>query len=158
MTASSVGYDINCGVRLLRTDLTKDEVLLRLKELVNALFGEVPTGVGSHGKIRLTRENEAEPLVKGARWAVEQRMGEPEDLTFIEADGCIPGANPDAVSRKAYERGRDQAGTLGTTSTWKPSTEMATASPSSSPKPSVGCPMPRPLPSNSATFCMSANP
>ncbi len=113
VTPGGVGYDINCGVRMLRTELTKAEVQPRLKELVNLLFMEVPTGVGSHGKVRLTKENQARPLVEGSRWAVAEGMGEPEDLTFAEAGGCVAGANPDAVSRKAYERGRDQAGTLG---------------------------------------------
>jgi tRNA-splicing ligase RtcB len=113
ITPGGVGYDINCGVRLLRTDLTKPEVIPRLKELVNALFAAVPTGVGSHGKVRLTRENAHEPLVKGARWAVERGLGEPEDLEAAEASGCIGGADPGAVSHKAYERGRDQLGTLG---------------------------------------------
>lgn len=113
ITPGGVGYDINCGVRLLRTDLTKTEITPRLKELVNALFAAVPTGVGSHGKVRLTRENAHEPLVKGARWAVERGLGEPEDLEAAEASGCITGADPGAVSHKANERGRDQLGTLG---------------------------------------------
>jgi tRNA-splicing ligase RtcB len=113
VTPGGVGYDINCGVRLLRTELTKAEVVPRLKELVNLLFTAIPSGVGSHGKVRLTTENQARPLVEGAGWAVKQGMGEPEDLIFTEAGGCIPGANPDAVSHKAYERGRDQEGTLG---------------------------------------------
>ena len=113
VTPGGVGYDINCGVRLLRTDLTRAEVQPHVKELVNLLFAEVPTGVGSHGKVHLTSENQIRPVVEGARWAVSQGMGEPDDLTFAEAGGCIPGADPDAVSRKAYERGRDQAGTLG---------------------------------------------
>ena len=113
VTPGGVGYDINCGVRLLRTDLTRAEVLPRLKELVNLLFTAIPSGVGSHGKVRLTKESQARPLVEGARWAVAEGMGEPEDLTFAEAGGCIPGADPEAVSHKAYERGRDQAGTLG---------------------------------------------
>ena len=113
VTPGGVGYDINCGVRLLRTDLTRAEVQPRVKELVNLLFAEVPTGVGSHGKVHLTSENQMRPVVEGARWAVSQGMGEPDDLTFAEAGGCIPGADPDAVSRKAYERGRDQVGTLG---------------------------------------------
>ncbi len=113
ITPGGVGYDINCGVRLLRTDLTKTEVMPRLKDLVNALFAAVPTGVGSHGKVRLTKENAHEPLVKGARWAVERGLGEPEDLEASEASGCIAGADPDAVSHKANERGRDQLGTLG---------------------------------------------
>lgn len=113
VTPGGVGYDINCGVRLLRTDLTRAEVLPRLRELVNRLFAEVPTGVGSHGKVRLTNESQARPLTEGARWAVTQGMGEPDDLTHAEAGGSIPGADPDAVSHKAYERGRDQLGTLG---------------------------------------------
>jgi tRNA-splicing ligase RtcB len=113
ITPGGVGYDINCGVRLLRTDITKTEVMPRLKDLVNALFAAVPTGVGSHGKVRLTKENAHEPLVKGARWAVERGLGEPEDLEASEASGCITGADPDAVSHKANERGRDQLGTLG---------------------------------------------
>jgi tRNA-splicing ligase RtcB len=113
VTPGGVGYDINCGVRLLRTELTKTELLPRLKELVNALFAAVPTGVGSHGKLRLTRENAKAPLERGAAWAVEQGLGEPEDLETAEASGCIEGADPDAVSHKAYERGRDQLGTLG---------------------------------------------
>jgi tRNA-splicing ligase RtcB (3'-phosphate/5'-hydroxy nucleic acid ligase) len=113
VTPGGVGYDINCGVRLLRTDLTQEEVRPRLKELVNLLFAEVPAGVGSHGKVRLTKANQAQPLVRGARWAVEEGMGRAEDLLYTEASGCLPGADPDAVSHKAYERGRDQAGTLG---------------------------------------------
>ncbi len=113
VTPGGVGYDINCGVRLLRTNLTQDEVQPRIKELVNLLFAEIPTGVGSHGRVRLTKDNQAQPLVKGARWAVEQGMGFAEDLAHTEASGCLPGADPDAVSHKAYERGRDQAGTLG---------------------------------------------
>ncbi len=113
ITPGGVGYDINCGVRLLRTDLTKTEVMPRLKDLVNALFAAVPTGIGSHGKVRLTKENAHEPLVKGARWAVERGLGEPGDLEASEASGCIAGADPDAVSHKANERGRDQLGTLG---------------------------------------------
>jgi tRNA-splicing ligase RtcB len=113
ITPGGVGYDINCGVRLLRTELTRTEVLPRLKELVNGLFAAVPTGVGSHGKVRLTRENAEEPLLRGAAWAVEQGLGEPEDLVTSEASGCIPGADPEAVSHKAFERGRDQLGTLG---------------------------------------------
>ncbi|MBI4736413.1 MAG: RtcB family protein [candidate division NC10 bacterium] len=113
VTPGGVGYDINCGVRLLRTELTRTEVLPRLKELVNGLFATIPTGVGTQGKVRLTRENARKPLEQGARWAVEQGLGEPEDLVTAEASGCIAGADPDAVSPRAYERGRAQLGTLG---------------------------------------------
>lgn len=113
VTPGGVGYDINCGVRLLRTDLTRTEVLPRLKELVNALFDEIPTGVGAHGRVRLTKGSEPKAIEKGARWAVEQGFGLPGDLEVAEASGCLDGADPDAVSPKAYERGRAQLGTLG---------------------------------------------
>ena len=113
ITPGGVGYDINCGVRLLRTELTKTEVLPRLKELVNGLFNAVPAGVGSHGKVRLTKDNQSKPLERGAGWAVEQGLGLPQDLVTAEASGCIEGADPDAVSPKAFERGRSQLGTLG---------------------------------------------
>ena len=113
ITPGGVGYDINCGVRLLRTELTKTEVLPHLKSLVDALFAEVPTGVGSHGKVRLTKGSEPKAVEQGARWAVEQGFGLAEDLEAAEASGCIEGADPDAVSSKAFERGRAQLGTLG---------------------------------------------
>ena len=113
VTPGGVGYDINCGVRLLRTELTKEEVQPRLRELINLFFAEVPTGVGTRGKVRLTKENQRDPLTKGARWAVEQGMGEADDLDNAEANGCMPGADQGAVSPKAFERGREQLGTLG---------------------------------------------
>jgi tRNA-splicing ligase RtcB len=113
VTPGGVGYDINCGVRLLRTEMTTEEAQPRIKELVNLLFTEIPSGVGSHGKVRLTKENQAKPLTEGARWAVERGMGEADDLVHAEATGCIHGADPGAVSHKAHERGRDQLGTLG---------------------------------------------
>jgi len=113
ITPGGVGYDINCGVRLLRTDLTKTEVLPRLRELVNGLFAAIPAGVGTQGKVRLTRDNQSKPLEQGARFAVEQGLGLPEDLVTAEASACIAGADPDAVSPKAHERGRSQLGTLG---------------------------------------------
>jgi tRNA-splicing ligase RtcB len=113
VSPGAVGYDINCGVRLLRTELTQEAVRPKLKELVLALFNEVPTGVGSRGKIRLSKKEEEGPLLKGAAWAVEQGYGDREDLTLMESGGCLPGADPDAVSHKAFERGSSQLGTLG---------------------------------------------
>jgi len=113
ISPGGVGYDINCGVRLLRTNLTRKEVEPRIKELVSALFAQVPTGVGSRGKIRFSREDEKEVLVKGARWSVESGFGDPEDLLYTEAGGCLEGADPGVISAKAYERGRPQQGTLG---------------------------------------------
>src|SRR3972149_5178014 len=105
ITPGGVGYDINCGVRLLRSDLTKIEVMPRLRDLVNTLFAAVPTGVGSHGKVRLTREDAHPPLVKGARWAVERGLGEPEDLEAAEASGCIGGGGAGAAGPKGPGRG-----------------------------------------------------
>ena len=113
VTPGGVGYDINCGVRLLRTELTQGR-----GATAHQGSGELPLRRDADGrrlpwKSAPDERNQARPLVEGARWAVSHGMGEPDDLTFAEAGGCIPGADPDAVSRKAYERGRDQAGTLG---------------------------------------------
>jgi tRNA-splicing ligase RtcB len=113
VSPGGVGYDINCGVRLLRSDLTREEVTPRLKDLVGMLSGEVPSGVGSKGKIRLDPQNEKKLLLGGARWAVERGFGEAEDLERIESGGCIDGADPSLISDKAFERGRAQQGTLG---------------------------------------------
>ncbi|MEW6067169.1 MAG: RtcB family protein [Nitrospirota bacterium] len=113
VSPGGVGYDINCGVRLLRTNLKKEEVLVKIKDLVNVLYAEIPSGVGSKGKIRLGPEDERKLLLKGARWAVEQGYGEADDLEKIESGGCIEGADPSLISNKAYERGRAQQGTLG---------------------------------------------
>lgn len=113
ISPGGVGYDINCGVRLIRSNLTKDEILPKIKELVNALYNEIPTGVGSKGKIRLDSSSEKELLRKGAKWAVENGFGSPSDLERIESGGCIDGADPSVISDKAYERGRAQQGTLG---------------------------------------------
>jgi tRNA-splicing ligase RtcB len=114
VSPGGVGYDINCGVRLLRTDLTPADVGARLEALVDALAVAVPSGVGSKGRVRLAAGEERRgPVLKGARWAVEQGYGEADDLGRIESHGTIPGADPDAVSTKAYERGRAQVGTLG---------------------------------------------
>jgi tRNA-splicing ligase RtcB len=113
VSPGGVGYDINCGVRLLRSDLTREEVVPRVKDLVGMLSSEVPSGVGSKGKIRLDPQNEKKLLLRGARWAVEQGFGDAEDLEKIESGGCIDGADPSLISNKAYERGRAQQGTLG---------------------------------------------
>jgi len=114
ISPGGVGYDINCGVRLLRCNLKREDVSSRIRELVQMLFNEIPTGVGSRGKIRLGRgAEERDALLKGARWAVENGYGEKEDLERTESGGCIEGADPDLVSSKAYERGRPQLGTLG---------------------------------------------
>ena len=113
VSPGGVGYDINCGVRLLRSNLKKIDVVPRLKDLVSILYNEIPSGVGSKGKIRLTPENEERLLLNGARWAVDEGYGEASDLDRIESGGCIDGADPELISKKAYERGRAQQGTLG---------------------------------------------
>ncbi len=113
ISPGGVGYDINCGVRLLRSDLTRAEVLPRMRDIVARLYNEVPSGVGSKGKLRLTREDERLILLKGARWAVEQGYGTSEDIERTESGGTMDGADPSLVSDRAFERGRAQQGTLG---------------------------------------------
>ncbi|MCK5512436.1 MAG: RtcB family protein [Thermodesulfovibrionia bacterium] len=113
ISPGGVGYDINCGVRLLRSDLAHEEVTPKLKDLVEGLYKNIPAGVGSKGKLRLNIEEERKLLLKGARWSVEQGLGDEEDLKHTESGGCIEGADPDLISQKAYERGRAQQGTLG---------------------------------------------
>jgi tRNA-splicing ligase RtcB len=114
VSPGGVGYDINCGVRLLRTDLAAADVRPRLERLIDALAQAVPSGVGSTGRIALSPTAMRNgPAREGARWTVAQGYGEREDLGRMESHGCLPGADPDAVSAKAYERGRRQLGTLG---------------------------------------------
>ncbi|MCD6383591.1 MAG: RtcB family protein, partial [Thermoplasmata archaeon] len=113
ISPGGVGYDINCGVRLLRTDLRFEDVEGHLKELVDALFKNVPSGVGSEGKIRLSGEKLNRILSEGAHYAVEMGYGWEEDLRHLEETGRMEGADPDAVSSKAKRRGAPQLGTLG---------------------------------------------
>ncbi len=113
ISPGGVGFDINCGVRLIRTNLTKDEVKPKIEKLLNDLFHNVPSGLGSEGKIRL-RGNEIEKLlIKGAAWAVEAGFGERDDLEYTEEHGAMGGADPDKVSDRAKTRGVPQSGTLG---------------------------------------------
>ncbi|MBI5342757.1 MAG: RtcB family protein [Deltaproteobacteria bacterium] len=113
VSPGGVGYDINCGVRLLRSDLTASSLKPRLPELLAALHREVPSGVGSTGPLRLSPQDEEKVLVDGSRWAVSAGFGAAEDTAFTESGGKYPGADPDAVSDVAKKRGRDQLGTLG---------------------------------------------
>jgi len=113
ISPGGVGYDINCGVRLVRTDLRYDEIKDKIEELVWALFNDVPAGVGSKGDIRVSPREEREILTKGSKWAVEKGYGTADDLECTEENGAITGADPDTVSARAYERGKAQAGTLG---------------------------------------------
>ncbi len=113
VSPGGVGYDINCGVRLLRTNLKASDVLPRLPQLADGLYQTIPAGVGSRGAVRLSPGEERRLVETGARWAVEHGFGDTDDLSRIESNGCLAGAEADAVSPKAYERGKNQLGTLG---------------------------------------------
>ncbi|MDD5655060.1 MAG: RtcB family protein [Candidatus Omnitrophica bacterium] len=113
ISPAGVGYDISCGVRLLRTGLQYDEIKDNIKDLVYGLFSDVPSGVGSEGDIRVGAKEEREILVKGAKWAVKKGYGIEQDLECTEEYGAIEGADPEAVSERAYKRGLSQSGTLG---------------------------------------------
>ncbi|MDO8340012.1 MAG: RtcB family protein [Candidatus Burarchaeum sp.] len=113
VSPGGVGYDINCGVRLIRTDMTADEIKPRMNELIDALFKNVPSGVGSKGKLRLERSELQKALVEGAEWAVSKGYGWKEDLQHSEEYGRMDGARPEFVSDMAMKRGAPQFGTLG---------------------------------------------
>jgi len=113
VSPGGVGFDINCGVRLLETNLTEAEVRPRIERLVTELYESVPSGIGSKGKLRVSEKELGEVIVKGSRWAVEKGFGDAEDIIVTEESGCIKDANPDKVSKKAKQRGIPQLGTLG---------------------------------------------
>lgn len=113
ISPGGIGFDINCGVRLISTSLTYSEIKPHMKELVDTLFRNIPSGVGSGGIISLTDSQFDEAMVKGSGWAVEHGYGIPADCEFTEENGMIAGADPEAVSRKARDRGAGQIGSLG---------------------------------------------
>ena len=113
ISPGGVGFDINCGIRLVKTDLRFEDVKDKLKDLVYRLFSDVPAGVGSKGDIRVSAKEERDILLKGAQWAVAKGYGTQDDLECTEENGAIAGADPQAVSDRAYERGKAQSGTLG---------------------------------------------
>ncbi len=113
VSPGGVGFDINCGVRLLKTNFQYEDIKNKIKDLVYALFSDIPAGVGSKGDIRVSAKEEREILLKGSKWAVERGYGTQDDLECTEEYGAIQGADPEAVSERAYERGKAQSGTLG---------------------------------------------
>jgi len=114
ISPGGVGYDINCGVRVLRTNLDEGDVRPKIRQLIDQLFADVPTGVGKQGKINLRSHSGVdEVLIGGAKWAVEEGYGWEEDLDHQEANGRLDIANPDDVPGSAKERGLKQSGTLG---------------------------------------------
>ena len=113
ISPGGVGFDINCGVRVMRTDLREEDVRPKIRELVNTLFSNVPSGLGSRGKVRLSPAQLDEVIVAGARWAVEHGYGWEDDLRHIEEGGAMEGADPGVISPRAKQRGAPQLGTLG---------------------------------------------
>jgi tRNA-splicing ligase RtcB len=113
VSAGGVGFDINCGVRLLASDLSLEDVNYKLDDLLDRLFRDIPCGAGKSGTIDLSFEQLNEVLNHGAHWAVENGYGSQEDIDHIEERGRMINADSNAVSKRAKQRGRDQLGTLG---------------------------------------------
>jgi len=113
ISPGGVGFDINCGVRLLTSSLSAEAVRPKIRELVNQLFRDIPSGTGQKGFIRISYSDLDRVLAEGAAWTVEHGYGRPEDLTHCEESGGIDGGDPAAVSDHAKKRGLPQIGTLG---------------------------------------------
>ncbi|MHA1170965.1 MAG: RtcB family protein, partial [Candidatus Heimdallarchaeota archaeon] len=113
ISPGGVGYDINCGVRLLRTNLQRKEVTPHAEKLSEDLFRNVPSGVGSKAKIRLSRSELYELLVEGASFCVKKGLGWEEDIENCEENGALSNADPETLSDRAITRGMPQAGSLG---------------------------------------------
>jgi tRNA-splicing ligase RtcB len=113
ISPGGVGYDINCGVRMLRSDLARSDVESRIQKLTDALFNTIPCGVGQGGRVKLKHKNLDEVLARGSHAVIDQGYGVPADADATEARGCLSGADPGCVSDRARQRGYDQCGTLG---------------------------------------------
>ena len=113
ISPGGIGFDVNCGVRLLATGMMREEVMPKMKELLERLFRNCPVGVGVEADIRLADDEYDDLLMRGAEWAVDHGYGIADDVAHCEANGRIPGAIPDAVSVRAKARGRRQLGTVG---------------------------------------------
>jgi tRNA-splicing ligase RtcB (3'-phosphate/5'-hydroxy nucleic acid ligase) len=113
ISPGGVGYDINCGVRLIRTDLDQGDVRAKIEPLIDALFQTVPAGVGKGGRIKFDRGELRQIMREGSRFVVDAGFGWQSDIEHTEAGGALPDADPDMVSQRAFERGADQCGTLG---------------------------------------------
>ena len=113
ISPGGIGYDVNCGVRLIRTDYTINQVMKKRSELLQTLFDEVPSGVGKGGLKILSKDELLEILAKGSLWSLKQGYGTKADIATTEEGGCMKGADPLAVSERALARGRPQLGTLG---------------------------------------------
>ncbi|MCY3414108.1 MAG: RtcB family protein [Candidatus Heimdallarchaeota archaeon] len=113
ISPGGIGFDINCGMRLVQTNLTESEVKPKLKQLIEELFVAVPTGVGKKGPMTLDDRQLDDVMSNGVDWIIDQGLGWDEDKTFMEEQGVIPGARPELITKKARGRGRNQIGTLG---------------------------------------------
>jgi len=113
ISPGSVGYDINCGVRLIATNLDSNRIEKVIKQLMNEILNKIPAGVGSKSGIKLTKNQLKEVVIKGARWATEMGFGPEEDIEHIESFGRLADADPDVISDHAYERGAGELGTVG---------------------------------------------
>ncbi|MBN2064453.1 MAG: RtcB family protein, partial [Sedimentisphaerales bacterium] len=113
ISPGGIGFDINCGMRLLRTNLTYDQVKPRINKLLEALFRRIPVGVGGKGMVKLNKKEFCEMLEQGSQWALERGYARQEDLLNTEDNGCVPGADAAKVSDKCIERGIGQVGSLG---------------------------------------------
>jgi tRNA-splicing ligase RtcB len=113
VSPGGVGYDINCGVRLMAADLAEEDVSSRIRDIMNRLFRDIPTGVGSSGAYVASPAELRDIALHGASWAVDKGFGAEADLACIEERGRMADADPQAVSDRAWQRGKDQVGTLG---------------------------------------------
>ncbi|MFH0925405.1 MAG: RtcB family protein [bacterium] len=114
VSPGGVGYDINCGVRLIRSNLKKDEIQENLQGLIETIYKNIPAGVGAKRKdLKLSPTDEKEVMSRGSAWAVEHGYGVEKDIVHTEDQGCISGADPGLISKKALERGMSQIGTVG---------------------------------------------
>jgi tRNA-splicing ligase RtcB (3'-phosphate/5'-hydroxy nucleic acid ligase) len=113
ISPGGVGYDINCSIRLLRTNLDKKDIEYKKQQIADILFNEIPTGVGKKGRIILKEKELDDVLRKGAKWAVDNGYGHKRDCYYLEEEGCMDEADPNNVSRRAKSRGIPQLGSLG---------------------------------------------
>ena len=113
ISPGGIGFDINCGMRLVLTNLSYEEVKPHLHRLVDQLFYRVPAGVGSHGFVKLSHDEFSRVAEQGSGWCLKNGYAWPEDLEVTEEQGCFAGADAAKISARAFERGFNQIGTLG---------------------------------------------
>ena len=113
ISPGGVGYDINCGVRLLGTHVEQEEIAPYLENLTTALYRSCPSGVGGKGRVRVSKRELKQLVTEGARWALKQGLARQDDVAHTEEGGCLAGADPSKLSARAKERGRPQVGSLG---------------------------------------------